>query len=132
MLTFYSFHKYFFEFVSLIWTDVILTTECHICNSLVNGSQCPRGLSSGSAATRQLKFGVRIPLVHCNVECGKGTTMWEWAPERLSWILVTDPRRIHTEWHQQFNIQQLYALPTLYLCVLCLSENRQRLVPLTA
>ena len=33
---------------------------------------------------------------------------------------------------QQFNIQQLYALPTLYLCVLCLSENKQRLVPLTA
>jgi hypothetical protein len=26
--------------------------------------------------------------------------------------------------HQQFNIQQLYALPTLYLCVLYLSENR--------
>ena len=34
--------------------------------------------------------------------------------------------------HQQFNIQQLYALPTLYLCVLCLSEYKQRLVPLTA
>ena len=34
--------------------------------------------------------------------------------------------------HQQFNIQQLYALPTLYLCVLCLSENKQRLVPLTS
>ena len=34
--------------------------------------------------------------------------------------------------HQQFNIQQLYVLPTLYLCVLCLSENKQRLVPLTA
>ena len=32
---------------------------------------------------------------------------------------------------QQFNIQQLYALPTLYLCVLYLSENKQRLVPLT-
>ena len=28
--------------------------------------------------------------------------------------------------HQQFNIQQLYVLPTL------LSENKQRLVPLTA
>ena len=26
--------------------------------------------------------------------------------------------------HQQFNIQQLYALPTLYLCVLFLSENK--------
>ena len=34
--------------------------------------------------------------------------------------------------HQQFNIQQLYALPTLYLCVLYLFENKQRLVPLAA
>ena len=34
--------------------------------------------------------------------------------------------------HQQFNIQQLYVLPTLCLCVLYLSENKQRLVPLTA
>ena len=33
--------------------------------------------------------------------------------------------------HQQFKIQQLYVLPTLYLCVLYLSENKQRLVPLT-
>ena len=32
--------------------------------------------------------------------------------------------------HQQFNIQQLYVLPTLYLCVLYLSENKQRPVPL--
>jgi len=34
--------------------------------------------------------------------------------------------------HQQFNIRQLYALPTLYLFVLYLSENKQRLVPLAA
>ena len=34
--------------------------------------------------------------------------------------------------YQQFNILQLYALPTLYLCVLYLSENKQRLVPLSA
>ena len=34
--------------------------------------------------------------------------------------------------HHQFNIQQLYVLPALYLCVLYLSENKQRLVPLTA
>ena len=34
--------------------------------------------------------------------------------------------------HQKFNIQQLYVLPTLYLCVLYLSENKQRLVPLTS
>ena len=30
--------------------------------------------------------------------------------------------------HHQFNIQQLYALPTLYLWVLYLSENKQLLV----
>ena len=34
--------------------------------------------------------------------------------------------------YRQFNIQQLYALPILYLCVLYLSENKQRLVPLTS
>jgi hypothetical protein len=34
--------------------------------------------------------------------------------------------------HHQFNIQQLYALPALYLCVLYLPEKKQRLVPLTA
>jgi len=31
----------------------------------------------------------------------------------------------------RFNIQQLYALPTLYLCVFYSSQNKQRLVPLT-
>ena len=34
--------------------------------------------------------------------------------------------------HQHFNIQQLYVLPTLYLYVLYLSENKQQFVPLTA
>ena len=33
--------------------------------------------------------------------------------------------------YHQFNIQQLCVLPTLYLRVLYLSENKQRLVPLT-
>jgi hypothetical protein len=34
--------------------------------------------------------------------------------------------------HHKFKIQQLYTLPILYLYVLYLSENKQRLVPLTA
>jgi len=34
--------------------------------------------------------------------------------------------------YQQFNIQQLYVLHTMYSCVLYLPENKQRLVPLTA
>jgi hypothetical protein len=33
--------------------------------------------------------------------------------------------------HQQFKVKQLRALPTLYFCVMYLSENKQRLVPLT-
>jgi hypothetical protein len=34
--------------------------------------------------------------------------------------------------HHEFNIQQLYALPTQYLRVLYLSKSKQRLLPLTA
>jgi len=34
--------------------------------------------------------------------------------------------------HRQFHTQQLYALSTLYFCVLFLSNNKERLVPLTA
>jgi len=34
--------------------------------------------------------------------------------------------------YHQFNIQQLYVLPTLYLRVLCGSQNKQRLFPYTA
>ena len=54
----------------------------------------------------------------------------EVTPSHLSILKLLKP----TDYlmHQQFNIQQVYALPTLYLCVLYLSENKQRLVPLTA
>ena len=35
-------------------------------------------------------------------------------------------------YRQVFNIQQFYVLPTqLYLCVLCRSQNKQRLFPYT-
>ena len=33
--------------------------------------------------------------------------------------------------YRQFNIQQLHVLSTVYLCVLCGSENKQRLFPYT-
>jgi hypothetical protein len=33
--------------------------------------------------------------------------------------------------HQKFNIQKQYVLQTLYLCVLYLPQNKQRLAPLT-
>ena len=36
--------------------------------------------------------------------------------------------------YRQFNIQQFHVLPTqcIYVCVLCGSENKQRLFPYTA
>ena len=34
--------------------------------------------------------------------------------------------------YRQFIIQQFYALPTVYLCVLCGSEKKRRLFPCTA
>jgi hypothetical protein len=40
--------------------------------------------------------------------------------------------RLPVSCNNQFNIQQLYALLTLHLCVLYLSENKQRFVPLAA
>jgi hypothetical protein len=52
----------------------------------------------------------------------------EW--EGVEWINLLKPTGYVM--HHQFNIQQPYALPTLYLWVLYLSENKQRLVPLTA
>ena len=48
----------------------------------------------------------------------------------MNWINILMPTGYYI--YHQFNIQQLYAMPALYLCVLYLSENKQRLVPLTA
>ena len=55
----------------------------------------------------------------------------EWKYE-ISFIQLNILKPTGHVMHDQFNIQQLYALPTLYVCVLYLSENKQRLVPLTA
>ena len=50
----------------------------------------------------------------------------------VKWLYVNLLKPTSHVMHQQFSIQQLYVLPTLYLCVLYLSENKQRLVPLTS
>ena len=52
----------------------------------------------------------------------------DWIPSKKNFNLLKPTGYVM---HHQFNIQQLYVLPTLYLCVLYLSENKQRLVPLT-
>jgi hypothetical protein len=46
-------------------------------------------------------------------------------------IIFLQPSGYYT--YRQFNIHKSYVLPTqLYLCVLCGSENKQRLFPYTA
>ena len=53
----------------------------------------------------------------------------------MTWLLVQEMNLLNPTGyvlHHQFNIQQLPALPTLYLCVLYLYEYNRRTVPLTA
>ena len=63
---------------------------------------------------------------------GGGGEVEEAYPPKNSPVAVNLLKPTGHVMHQQFNIQQLYVLPTLYLCVLYLSENKQRLVSLTA
>jgi len=55
-----------------------------------------------------------------------------WLKPYTVWKIINLLKPTGHVMHHQFNIQQLYALPTLYLCVLYLSENKQRLMPLKA
>ena len=78
----------------------------------------------------QLQLNIQAcSVAYCVVKhfCVTLTTNWERKEVEINLLKPTG----HVV-HQQFNIQQLYSLPTLYLCVLYLSENKQRLVPLTA
>ena len=54
--------------------------------------------------------------------------------KQTSRLMLFDPLQPSGHYlYHQFNIQQFYVLPTqLYLCVLCGSENKQRLFPYTA
>ena len=67
----------------------------------------------------------RLLLSRCHVFCV--ATCMQYERRHINFLNITS----HVM-HQQFNIQQLYALPTLYLCVLYLSEKKRWLVPLTA
>ena len=88
----------------------------------------------------QLSFPVSAFLNNlCRIQCSSAGEAEGW--EEQEYLVLSDCADIKCSvnllkptgyvMHQQFNIQQLYILPTLYLCVLYLSENKQRLVPLT-
>ena len=89
-----------------------------------NDHSCNCAHYSGGNATASSKRGL--------VCCGNRTACIVGLFQCESFVEVRLLKPTGHVMHQQFNIQQLYALPTVYLCVLYLSENKQRLVPLTA
>jgi len=51
-------------------------------------------------------------------------------PSKMSGLAVDPLKPSGPYMYHQFNIRKFYVLPTqLYLCVLCGSENKQRLFP---
>ena len=86
----------------------MLTINIFVTIKLAPKAVCQHGHIRAQAATR-----IRLSLANYKTE-------------------INLPKPTGHVMHQQFNIQQLYVLPTLYLCVLFLSENKQRLVTLTA
>jgi len=62
--------------------------------------------------------------------CGFENIFWEKKGSRCSKNATSEPSGHYT--YRQFNIQQLYVLPTQCICVLCGSQNKQRLFPYTA
>ena len=76
----------------------------------------------------ELLLNPKKPIIHESSSTSLEDT-WPLFLKKASFNLLNPTGHVT---HQQFNIQQLYVLPTLYLRVLYLSENKQRLVPLTA
>ena len=97
-----------------------------ISSSTRSALDVPRRLTDSSSRTplRPLPNTIRHFLTRC--------TFHHYITTQLYPLAVNFLKSAGYVMHPQFNIQQLYALPTLHLCVLYLSENKQRLVPLTA
>ena len=89
------------------------------------------------------KFKIKLdPVIYCSCEHGLSHGRQNIFSLRY-FLIITEPNKLCIRpinllkpicyvMHHQFNNQQLYALPTLYLSVLYLSEEKQRLVPLIA
>ena len=93
---------------------------------VINEPSCASPLSLHNLITANTGHNTQI------VHLSRPTTVKEYATNTTPHLTINLLKAIGHVMHQQFDIQQMYVLPTLYLCVLYLSENKQRLVPLTA
>jgi hypothetical protein len=102
---------------------------------VTRSSVCMQGWASGQQyfSVHAYCLGARCGAVGSDIAVQAGRSRFRLLMNSL-WLFIgfnlLKPTRHMI--HQQSNIRQLYVLPTLYLCVLYLSENKQRLVPLTA
>ena len=78
------------------------------------------------------KWNVRQPLITEHTTTNADSTNPFSVQNTINFVCINLLKPTCYVMHHQFNIQQLYVLPTLYLCVLYLSENKQWLVSLTA
>ena len=105
----------------------VLPTHLHPVQRLrIGGARTPPLLYALLACTESLNFPLPFPCKLCFFPAFCVTELVKNCPN----INPLQPSGHYM--HHQFNIQQLYVLPTLYLCVLYLSQNKQRLVPLIA
>jgi hypothetical protein len=102
------------------WNTLTLadTTNLRVCLSLTCGIGLPLFVRT-SLNKYWFRKGVKLNIL----------ILRRWLMHNT--VLLTFWSLLVTWCTNRFNIQQLYALPTLYLCVLYLSEKKQRLVPLT-
>jgi len=93
---------------------------------------------------RQLSLYVPPVVTICTANCHYMYRQWSLYVPPVVTICTANYHYMYRQWslyvphsghsmYRQFNIQQFYVLPhTLYLCVLCGSQNKQLLFPYTA
>ena len=69
----------------------------------------------------------RLTVSHLRLCVSSSVNIWkEWSSSNTSWTQLKLLNPTAHVMHQQFNIQQLYVLPTLYLCVLYVGRSSSK------
>jgi hypothetical protein len=98
--------------------------DLFVCGGLLNMNvECVN--SNGRYSVQSSRYAGQLKIRSFVTQCASEPT------GRKLTTTLTFLRLMSTSCTCTFNIQEFFFLSTLYLCVLYLSENRQRLTPLT-